>query len=129
MPGTIAKLIGVAAVAAAEQAAAKAKANAPPAAMQLLPKVRPYGEATGLPETAQDSRPAAEHHPPEPAALPWQEWLRSAVGQALHYGAAAVAAISLVLSSLHCNGEIDNQNITVTMNMGSKQRATKALGK
>ena len=51
-------------MAAAELAAAKAKAKAPPAAMQPLPKVIAYDEATWLPETAQDARTAAEHHPP-----------------------------------------------------------------
>ena len=63
-PRPVANWIDFAAVAAAEQAAAKAKANALPAAMQLPPKVKSYDEANGLPETAPDSRAAAEHHPP-----------------------------------------------------------------
>ena len=59
-PRPVAKWIDFAAVAVAEQAAAKAKANAQPAARQLLPTGIYYYEAAVLPDTAEEPRAAAE---------------------------------------------------------------------
>ncbi len=53
--------------------------------------------------------------------IPWQEWLRSDVAQGLDVTAAAVAAVAMVLRSLHRKGKVDEQGVTVLLDLDSKQ--------
>ncbi len=112
-----------AAVAAKAKSPAQAKADA---AAHLLPKVIKYDEATGKPLDAQNTR-ADEGTPPRAfAGVPWQEWLRSEVAQGLDRDTNAIAAITMVLRSLHYHGKVDDQAVTVVLDLESKVKITKA---
>ena len=78
--------------------------NEPP---KLLPKVIMYDKVFGMPINAQDVRAAGEHQAAEIVTVPWTEWLRGRVAQTLGEKTAHVAAINLVLHSLHTRGRID----------------------
>ena len=114
--------------AVAAKAAAAAKTKAPDVNEQLLPRVIVYDEATGVPQTEQDAREAKEKAPPARAEIPWQEWLRSKVAQSLDSDAAAVAAVTVVLASLHRSWKLDEQRVAISMDMDSKQITAQARG-
>ena len=126
-PTPEASWIDFAAVAAKAKGPAQQKPPAPDA--RLLPKVIVFDESTGVPQTEQDAREAEVKHDPVRADIPWQEWLGSAVAESLGGDAAAVAAITLVLGSLHRSGKVHEQLVTMTMDLGSKHRTAQARGK
>ena len=89
---------------------------------QLLPKVILYDDATGAPKAQQDTRTEEQQEPASLVMIPWKEWMVSDVAQGLDENAAAVAAATMVLRSLHHRGNVHNQNVDVKVNMETKQK-------
>ena len=91
----------------------------------LLPKVIMDDEETGEPQFAQDVRVATDQHA-NIAIVPWKEWLRGRVAQTLDDKAAHMAAIQLVLHSLHTRGRINDAPIDVSIDLNTKRKVVKA---
>ena len=114
--------LGVAAGVAAGSAVAETKPDE-----RLLPKVIEYDELLGAPVSAQEIRTQdGVVGATESAAVPWKEWMRSRAALQLDEDSAAVAAVSLVLRSLHRNGKVADQAVDVALNLESKQRTVRA---
>jgi hypothetical protein len=62
---------------------------------------------------------------PAVAAIPWREWMSSAAAQDLDVEAADMAAVTLVLRSLHCKGRVEDQPIEVSLDLQSGLKAVK----
>ena len=92
---------------------------------KLLPKVIMYDKETGVPINAQDVR-AATGQEADMATVPWKEWLPGRVAQQLCDKATHIAAIQLVLNSLHTRGRIDEEPLDVSIDLNSKRKAVKA---
>ena len=121
MPDALEAWINFDAVAAKPRATREAEADD-----QLLPKVILYDEAVGAPVDAQDTREHKVKAAGESVAIPWKEWLQSSPAQALGSQGADVAAVMLVLRSLHYNGKVCANPIEVTLDLDTKQRAVRA---
>ncbi len=93
---------------------------------RLLPKVIQYDEGVGAPVTEQDTRVDTARGGQTAVAVPWKAWLRSSAAQELDEQSGNVAAVTLVLRSLHHNGKVADQDVEVTLDMDSKQRIAKA---
>ena len=81
---------------------------------KLLPKVTMYDQVLGAPINAQDVR-AATGQEANIATVPWKEWLRGRVSQQFCDKATHIAAIQLVLHSLHTRGRIDQAPLDVSI--------------
>ena len=92
---------------------------------KLLPKVIMYDKETGVPINAQDVR-AATGQEADMATVPWKEWLPGRVAQQLCDKASHIAAIQLVLNSLHTRGRIDEEPLDVSIDLNSKRKVVKA---
>ena len=121
MPDALEAWINFDAVAAKPRATREVEADD-----QLLPKVILYDEAVGAPVDAQDTREHKVKAAGESVAIPWKEWLQSSPAQALGSQGADVAAVMLVLRSLHYNGKVCANPIEVTLDLDTKQRAVRA---
>ena len=114
--------LGVATGVAAGSAVAETKPDE-----RLLPKVIEFDELLGAPVSAQEIRTEdGVVGATESAAVPWKEWMRSRAALQLDEDSAAVAAVSLVLRSLHRNGKVADQAVDVALNLESKQRTVRA---
>lgn len=107
------------------QAKASAKGNRKSEPDKLLPKVITFDERTGAPIDAQDTREATK---PEQllAKIPWQTWLQSPAAQSMDERTAAVAAITLILRSMHHKGNVCEQSVDVFIDMDTNHRTAKA---
>ena len=85
-----------------------------------------YDQVFGMPINAQDVRAAAEQEAAKIATVPWKEWLRGRVAQTLGEKTAHIAAINLVLHSLHTRGRIDEAPLDVGIDLNSKRKVVKA---
>ena len=90
-----------------------------------LPKLTMYDQETGVPINAQDVR-AATGQEADMATVPWKEWLPGRVAQQLFDKASHIAAIQLVLNSLHTRGRIDEEPLDVSIDLNSKRKVVKA---
>ncbi len=93
---------------------------------RLLPKVIQYDEGVGAPVTEQDTRVDTARGGQTAVAVPWKAWLQSSAAQELDEQSGNVAAVTMVLRSLHHNGKVADQDVEVTLDMDSKQRIAKA---
>ncbi len=93
---------------------------------RLLPKVIQYDEGVGAPVTEQDTRVDTARGGQTAVAVPWKAWLQSSAAQELDEQSGNVAAVTMVLRSLHHNGKVADQDVEVTLDMDSKQRTAKA---
>lgn len=91
---------------------------------RLMPKVIKYDDA-GVPLSEQEQRTQAEKAASF-TVIPWEEWLTSAAARDLDAEPADMAAITLVLRSLHCKGQVETQPVEVLLDLQSKQKAVKA---
>ena len=121
MPDALEAWINFDAVAAKPRATREVEADD-----QLLPKVILYDEAVGAPVDAQDTREHKVTAAGESVAIPWKEWLQSSPAQALGSQGADVAAVMLVLRSLHYNGKVCANPIEVLLDLDTKHRALRA---
>ena len=60
------------------------------------------------------------------ATVPWKEWLPGRVAQQLCDKASHMAAIQLVLNSLHTRGRIDEEPLDVSIDLNSKRKVVKS---
>ena len=107
------------------KAKAKASGKAKLSHSPILPKVIAYDES-GMPLSSQEvkvSTPVSKV--PAVAAIPWREWMSSAAAQDLDMAAADMAAVTLVLRSLHCKGRLEDQPIEVSLDLQSGLKAVK----
>ena len=86
---------------------------------KLLPKVIMYDQETGVPINAQDVR-AATGQEDKIATVPWAEWLRGRIAHALCEKTTHIAAIQLVLHSLHTRGRVDQAPVDVSIDLTKK---------
>ena len=86
---------------------------------RILPKVIMYDAVTGLPQNAQDVRVATDQRN-NIATVPWKEWHRGRVAQHLGEKATHMAAIQLVLHSLHTRGRVDQAPVDVSIDLTKK---------
>ena len=92
---------------------------------KLLPKVIMYDQVTGVPINAQDVRAATDQEA-NIATVPWKKWYRGRVAQNLGEKATHMAAIRLVLHSLHTRGRIDQTPLDVSIDLNTKRKVVKA---
>ena len=90
-----------------------------------MPKLIEYDEETGLPRDAQDVNQLTPKHG-DIAILPWGEWLRGRVAQDLDQDATYMAAISLVLNSLHTRGSVAMAQTDVSLDLGKNRKIVTA---
>ena len=77
-----------------------------------MPKLIEFDEATGVPTNQQDVRVATAQQD-KIAIVPWREWLGGRVAKSLDETSTHIAAIKLVLHSLHARGRIEKAKIDV----------------
>jgi hypothetical protein len=106
-------------------AAAKAKATMADAA-RMMPKVIAYDVSSGAPVNAQDSKLEEQKTAGSDVVIPWKQWLTSSVAQDLDAVASDMAAITLVLRSLHCQGHVETQAIEVSYDLESRLKTVTA---
>ena len=97
-------------------------ASAPP---RLLPKLIEYDEDTGAPINQQDVKvtKAKQVHR---VIVPWAEWLTGAVAKTMDDEQSHMAAIQLVLKSLHVRGGAETASIDVSIDVGASRRLVTA---
>ena len=95
------------------------------APQQLLPKLIQYNEDTGAPINQQDVKVtiAKQVHR---VIVPWREWLTGAVAKTMDDEQSHMAAIQLVLKSLHVCGGAEAASIDVCIEVGSGRRLVTA---
>ena len=79
---------------------------------KLLPKVIMYDKESGAPINAQDVR-AQTVQEADISTIPWKEWIRGRVARQSGEKTTQMAAIQLVLNSLHARGNIDQAPLDV----------------
>ena len=92
---------------------------------KLMPKVIMYDAVTGVPTNAQDVR-AAQDQGSNVATVPWKEWLGGRAAQTLPEKATHMAAILMVLYSLHTRGRIEMAPIDVSIDLTKNRKVVKA---
>ena len=92
---------------------------------KLLPKVIMYDKVSGAPIHAQDVRAATDQEA-NISTLPWKEWLRGSVAKQSGEQPTHMAAIQLVLNSLHTRGHIDQAPLDVSIDWHTKRKVVKA---
>ena len=97
-------------------------ASAPP---RLLPKLIEYDEVTGAPINQQDVK-ATKAKQVHRVIIPWTEWLTGAVAKTMDDEQSHMAAIQLVLKSLHVRGGVETASIDVSIDVGSNRRLVTA---
>ena len=114
----------------AKEAKAKSK-SAPKAGAPLLPKVIQYDES-GRPVDFQETRleKEAEHDRlRDLVTVPWKEWCGSIVALNLDQQRADIAAITMVLRSIHYNGNVGGQAVVATLDLDSNKSLTVKAGR
>ena len=91
----------------------------------LMPKVVLYDATTGVPTNAQDVR-AAQDQSTNIAAVPWKQWLGGRAAQTLPEKATHMAAILMVLYSLHTRGRIEMAPIDVNIGLTKHRKVVTA---
>ena len=84
-----------------------------------------YDAVTGVATNAQDVR-AAQDQCINIAAVPWKEWVGGRAAQTLPEKATHMAAIPMVLYSLHTRGRIENAPIDVSIDLTKHRKVVKA---
>ena len=104
---------------------AKTAVAVKPEPAKLMPKVILYDATTGVPTNAQDVR-AAQDQSTNIAAVPWKEWLGGRAAQTFPEKATHMAAILMVLHSLHTRGRIEMAPIDVNIDLTKHRKVVKA---
>ena len=84
-----------------------------------------YDAVTGVPQNAQDVRAATDQEA-NIATVPWKEWYRGRIARHLCEKATHMAAIQLVLHSLHTRGRIDQAPIDVSIVLTKGRKVVKS---
>jgi len=114
-----------------EEAKKRSKEKADKAAVaakepeKIMPRVILYDAETGQPQNAQHVRGATDQKA-NIATVPWQEWLRGRVAKHLCDKTTHMAAIQLVLHSLHVRGRIEEALINVSVDLNKNRRVVTA---
>ena len=95
---------------------AKTAVAVKPEPAKLMPKVILYDATTGVPTNAQDVR-AAQAQSTDIVVVPWKQWLGGRAAQTLPEKATHMAAILMVLYSLHTRGRIEMAPIDVSIDL------------
>ena len=90
-----------------------------------MPRVILYDAETGQPQNAQHVRGATDQKA-NIATVPWQEWLRGSVAKHLCDKTTHMAAMQLVLHSLHVRGRIEEAPINVSVDLNKNRRVVTA---
>ena len=104
---------------------AKTAVAVKPEPAKLMPKVIMYDATTGVPTKAQDVR-AAQDQSISIAAVPWKEWLGGRAAQTFPEKATHMAAILMVLYSLHTRGRIEMAPIDVSIDLTKHRKVVNA---
>ena len=104
---------------------AKTAVAVKPEPAKLMPKVILYDATTGVPTNAQDVR-VAQDQSINIAAVPWKEWLGGRAAQTLPEKATHMAAILMVLYSLHTRGRIEMAPIDVSIDLTKHRKVVNA---
>ena len=106
-------------VASRKKKEAKAAAVEEEQPKKLLPTLIEFDKATGLPTNQQDVRVATAQQD-KIAIVPWREWFGGRVAKTLDESSTHIAAIKLVLHSLHTRGSIEKATIDVSIDLDKK---------
>ena len=90
-----------------------------------MPRVILYDAETGLPHNAQDVRGATDQKA-HIATVTWHEWLRGSVAKHLCDKTTHMAAIQLVLHSLHVRGRVEEALINASVDLNKNRRVVTA---
>ena len=92
---------------------------------KLLPKVIMYDKESGAPINAQDVRSKTAQEV-DISTIPWKEWIQGSVARQLGEKQAQMAAIVVVLNSLHVRGKIHQAPIEVFIDWQTKRNVVRA---
>ena len=92
---------------------------------KLLPKVIMYDKESGAPINAQDVR-AQTVQGADIITNPWQEWIRGRVARQSGETPTQMAAILMVLNSLHARGNIDQAPLDVFIDWHTNRKVVRA---
>ena len=92
---------------------------------KLLPNVIMYDKESGAPFNAQDVR-AQTVQEADISTIPWKEWIQGRVARQSGEKQAQMAAILLVLNSLHVRGNIHQAPLEVFIDWHTKRKTVRA---